>query len=410
MPRNPKQAPIVCEHFTWYLRKKPSGVYFADGRINSKQDLGKPSLGTRDREEALRRLRQLDLRMAIDRGIAESEQTRKNQDVSIDEGWQLYMARCEQPEILGGVSPATQERYRPVRDKHTKFCAANDYSSWSEISKKVTLKYGDWLAKKNLADRTIVLELNLICSVVKWLVEEEHLPASCRFLLKLSKPNGSDTFCYTREQVTRMVAFCRADAKLLWLADVITGLATSGLRINELAKLRWTDIDFRSNTIRLTDERSRPRKKQSGRERRIKGKRGRALPMHPAFKDVLEGLPRNIDGLVFHGQKGGRLSDRRVLEALQGRVIAPLNEEFPTPEGEIGFADGTVHGLRHYFVSEAYRNGATEAELLEWVGHRDSAILRLYRHLRPDDGQRRMEQINFLGSDEDDLSRPGDVA
>ena len=197
-----------------------------------------------------------------------------------------------------------------------------------------------------------------------------------------------------------MVAFCRADAGLFWLADVITALATSGLRINELAKLRWTDIDLPSNTIRLTDERARPRRKQTGQERRIKGKRGRALPMNPAFRDVLAALPRHRDGLIFRGQKGGRLSDRRVLKALQDRVIETLKHEFPIPDGETGFADGTIHGLRHYFCSEAYRSGARDAELLEWLGHRDSVILNLYRHLRREDSHRRMEQINFLGSDD----------
>ena len=206
-----------------------------------------------------------------------------------------------------------------------------------------------------------------------------------------------------------MIAFCYASPSLVWLGRVITALATSRLRINELAKLRWTDIDFPSNTIRLTDERARPRRKQTGQERRIKGKRGRALPIHPAFREVLAALPRHRGGLVFHGEKGVRLSDRRMLEALQGRVIESLKNEFPTPEGEIGFASRTIHGLRHFFCSEAYRNGAKDAELLEWLGHRDSEIMKLYRHLRREDSRRRMEQINFLGSD-DEQELDSDVA
>lgn len=401
MPRKPKDAPIVCDHFTWYLRRKPSGVYYADGRINSRYNLGKPSLGTKDREAALRRLKKLDHAKAVEVGLEQVSNLKEEDEVTIDLGWQLYMGRCEQPEILEGVSAGTRKRYRAVQDKHMKFCREKGYTRWSEMTKKSTKEYGAWLAKKEYADRTIVLELNLICSVVKWLVEEGYLSAACRFLLKLCKPDGSTTYCYTKKQVTRMVQFSQATPDLAWLGQVITALATSGLRINELARLRWSDIDLPSGTIRLTDERARPRRRQSGDERRIKGKRGRALPMHPAFRKVLKDLPRQRDGLVFHGQKGGRLVDRRVLEALQSRMIEALKDEFPTPEGEIGFTNGTVHGLRHYFVSEAYRNGATEPELLEWVGHRDSKILKLYRHLRPEDGHRRMNGINFLGRDDD---------
>jgi len=183
------------------------------------------------------------------------------------------------------------------------------------------------------------------------------------------------------------------------LADVVVALATSGFRINELTRLRWTDIDLTAGTVRLTDERARPRRKQTGKERRIKGKRGRALPLHPAFRKVLEGLPRHKDGVVFRAERGGKVRDRRVLEVPQNKVIANLTDEFPSPEDEVGFTDGTVHSFRHYFCSEAYRSGATDAELLEWLGHRDSNIMRLYRHLRPEDGHRRMAKIRFLVDD-----------
>ena len=132
--------------------------------------------------------------------------------------------------------------------------------------------------------------------------------------------------------------------------------------------------------------------------------------MHRAFRDVLTALPRHRDGLIFRGEKGGRLSDRRVLEGLQGRVIEPIKQEFPTPEGETGFVDGTIHGLRHFFCSEAYRNGAKDAELLEWLGHRDSEMMKLYRHLRREDSHRRMEQITFLGSDDGEATSATDVA
>lgn len=403
MPKRPRDAPILCDYYSWYLRRKSTGVYMADGRINRNHNVGKPSLGTRDRDEALRRLRSLDLQKSIEFGLTTQQHQESVTDVTIDRGWELYMERCEQPEILEGVSPATYQRYLAVQNKHLEFCSEKNYRHWSSMTKKTAKEYGGWLAKRDYADRTIVLEFNVICSVVKWLVEAEHLPASCRFLLKLSKPEGSTTHCYTKQQVTRMVAHCYEKINLVWLGQVITALAMSGLRINELARLRWTDVDFPSNTIRLTDERARPRSKQTGNERRIKGKRGRALPMHPAFRDVLSVLPRHRDGVIFRGQHGDQLSDRRVLEALQDKVIKALQHEFPTPHGETGFGDGTVHGLRHYFCSEAYRNGAKDAELLEWLGHRDSEIMKLYRHLLREDGQRRMAQISFLNSGDQQL-------
>jgi integrase len=379
------------------LRQR-DGVYYGDGRAN-KPSLRKHSLDTRDREAAIKQLHQLDFRKAVELGLAKPEVGKGDAaPLSIVDGWAAYLARCEDPEILGGVSPATRKRYTAVRDKHIQFCATSGVDCWSQIDKKATNDYGRWLAKKrDLADRSIVLELNLVCSVVKWLVEENYLPPQCRFLLKLSKPDGTSTFCYTKDQVRRMIAYCSAEPALGWLGNIITGLVTTGLRINELGKLRWTDIDFTAGTICITDERARPRRRQSGHERRLKGKRGRALPLNLGLRTLLLKLPRHRDGVVFRGKNGGKLNDRRVLEAVQKLVITPLVGEFPTPEGEIGFEHGTVHGFRHYYVSEAYRNGASDAQLVEWLGHRDSQLLRVYRHLRPEDGHRQMQQIDFLG-------------
>lgn len=160
-------------------------------------------------------------------------------------------------------------------------------------------------------------------------------------LSSTSPENATNDFSgYTRRQVARMVEFCNQTGDLAWMGQVITCLATSGLRINELAQLRWSDVDLDVRTIRITDERSVPRRRQTGSERRIKGKRGRALPMHAEFFKVLQQIRRHADGRIFHGPRGGRLSDRRVLENLQQRIIKPLTKEFPTPPGEIGFSRG----------------------------------------------------------------------
>jgi integrase len=401
MPKQPKEPPTDCQYFSWYLRRKSSGIYFADGRHNKGYDLGKPSLNTRDLADAIERLRLLDEVKAMDCGLIDQYSDEKIKNVLLEQGWDMYLAKCQQPEILDGISPESCKRYQAVRDKHLAFCRKRGHSNWSEITKKTTHDYGNWLAKKEYADNTIVLELNLICSVVKWMVEEDHLPPECRFYLKLSKPDDTTAYCYSKPEVSRMINYCLADKKLHWLAQVIIGLATSGMRINELAGLRWTDVDLQANTIRLSDERFRSRKKKTGRERRLKGRRSRAIPMHPGFRKVVKNFPRNPDGLIFRAQRGGRLRDRQVLKVLQNQVIEDLKSEFPTPPGEVGFADGTVHSLRHYFCSEAYRNGATDAELLAWLGHRDSKIMQRYRHLRKEDSHRRMEQISFFDGDDE---------
>ncbi len=384
-----------------------SGIFFADGRITKIMTLGNHRLIREIEPKRLSDLELLDQVKASEFGLVQQLSRSELKDISLRDGWNSYLDKCRQPEILDGISKNSCNRYQAVCNKHLAFGRTNGYTNWSEMTKKTTHEYGNWLAKNEYSDNTIVLELNLICSIVKWLVEEDKLPASCRFYLKLSKPDDTTSYCYTKAEVSRMISYCLADEKLHWLAHVIIGLATSGMRINELAGLRWTDVDFEANTIRLSDERSRSRKMKTGRERRLKGRRSRAFPLHPEFRRIIEDMPRNRDGLIFRAQRGGPLRDRRVLEVLQNQVIENLKSEFPTPPGEIGFADGTVHSFRHYFCSEAYRNGATDAELLAWLGHRDSKIMQRYRHLRKEDGQRRMEQISFFDGDDEEEGNNG---
>ena len=51
-----------------------------------------------------------------------------------------------------------------------------------------------------------------------------------------------------------------------------------------------------------------------------------------------------------------------MLEALKKHVIKPLEKEFPTPMGETGFANGTIHGFLRYSCSEAFKQKTSVAK------------------------------------------------
>ena len=267
---------------------------------------------------------------------------------------------------------------------------------WRQIDRAAALQYGASLHKKHYAPASVILEANTVASVVKFLVEKKHLPPGSRFEMGLPKIEESDRYCYRREEVAAMVELCQKDPSLAWLGNVIISLAVTGLRIDELAKMRRRDVDFEANTLRLTDERASRHRQQVGGARLLKGKRSRSLPLNAEFRKIVENLPHHADGLVFHGPQGGRLKPDTVRNALVREVITPLKDKFPTAPGEIGFEHGRLHSFRHYFVSEAFRRGATEPWIMQWVGHRESRIVARYRHLRDDDAQREMARLDLL--------------
>ena len=405
MPRKPNEPPIVCEYFTWRLFRR-AGVFYADGRVG-KQNLGKHSLATRDRAEALRRLRLLDLRKAVEVGLADERALQPADTLSIPAGWGLYLDHSSRSPVLGGVSPATLKRYGAVRDRHVQYCAKHGILGWTDFDKGMIEKYGNWLTRK-YADRTVYFELTLLKSVNNWLIKSEKLPADAKLHYNLRKPQGTDTYCYTQQEVGVMIERCLSTTRLVWLAHVIIALAHTGLRISELAGLRWSDVDLGTGTIRVMDERSSKRKRKAGTARTTKSRGSRTIPVHRQFRTLLEGMERKPDGYVFHAQRGGRLRSRNVLHMFIHDVIEPLKERFPTPPGEIGFEHGRIHSLRHYFTSQAFLGGASEGEIKEWLGHADSKMVEHYRHLRGEDAQRKMDQINFVAA-EGEKDRPADA-
>jgi integrase len=406
MHRKPKQPPILCQFFTWRLLLR-AGVFYADGR-GGRFNLGKHSLNTRDRDEALERLRLLDHQKAVELGLTDDKAASATDKITIRDGWKKYLEFSGRSQVLGGVSVGSLKRYTAVRDKHIKYCARQGISNWAEFDKARLEQYGNQLSK-TYADRTVFLELTLLKSVVSWLVENKHLPAGSELHYPLRKPQGTDTYCSSPDEVWAMVTHCRAQAELGWLAIVIIALAHTGLRISELASLRWKDLNLTPNKESLTvaDERSSRRMRRAGTARTTKGRRSRTVPIHPTLRAVLVGMTRSADGYVFYAARGGKLHSRVVLQMFIDVAIEPLKVKFPTPIGEIGFEHGRLHSFRHFFCSQAFLGGASEGEIKEWLGHADSKMVEHYRHLRSDDAQRKMEKIEFMRTPED---RPGHVA
>jgi integrase len=408
MPRKPKQPPIACEFFVWHLRVR-GGVFYADSR-GGKFNLGKHSLGTKDREEAIDRLRQIDRAKAVELGLVEAGQPSKQTRIGISDGWRQYLEYSGRSQVLGGVAPKSLRRYELVRDRHVPYCERHGIETWNEFDRKAFERYGNWMFKA-YAYRTCYVELTQVKAACNWLIQEGLLPAECKLVYALRKPQGSDTYCYGRDEVALMVDHCRSNAGLEWLANVILGLAHTGMRIGELTGLRWSDVDLKANVIRIADERSSRRKVQAGTARTTKGRRSRSIPIHPELRKLLVKLDRRAGGHVFRAARGGILRENNALRILKEQVIQPLAKKFPTVDGEIGFEHGTFHSLRHFFCSQCFLGGASEGEIREWLGHRDSKVVELYRHLRDEDAQRKMEQMDFLGRDaQDDDARPADVA
>ena len=394
MPKKRKYEEIHCLHLSWRLKKRGE-MYYADGRVN-KVNAGRHSLGTSDRDEALRQLVDLDRVRAEDLGLIQPRDKRTEyKPLPLEDGRKLYDKHTARPRVTGGVRKSTLKKYRSVFDKFLPFAVSRGVQIWNGVNADLLNAYAEDLTDKGYAHKTLINELTTLKQAMKWMIEQGHLVGVKPIQLKLRKAESQPAYCYRLVEVRAMVEHCRTTSGLAWLGNVIISLATTGLRIAELVSLRWSDLDLERRRLRLTDETGRPQQEGSKR-RELKSGRNRSFPIHKDLLAVFQSMERH-DAYVFHGPRGGRLKADTVRRILVSKVIEPLAAKFPTPEGEQGFSHGRLHSFRHYFCSTCANNNVPERMVMDWLGHADSEMIRHYYHLHDEEADRRMNGLDFLG-------------
>jgi integrase len=149
--------------------------------------------------------------------------------------------------------------------------------------------------------------------------------------------------------------------------------AFAGLRRGECLALRWRDIDFERQSIRV-------QRSISGTEITVpKSGRGRVVPM---AQDLAQALARladargaiGLDDLVFAGDGGTPLDG----SALRRRYKKAL--------GRAGLRDLRFHDLRHTIGSLAIQR-ASIIQVQAWLGHADVKTTARYLHYKSQAGE-----------------------
>ena len=152
-------------------------------------------------------------------------------------------------------------------------------------------------------------------------------------------------------------------------AAIFLTAAFTGLRRGELLALRWRDVDFAGQVIRVRASYA------EGQLTTPKSGKVRSVPMAPDVAKALAGLVKRggwtgDDDLVFAGPGGsfldGRGLRRRYLTAIQRAGLRPLR----------------FHDLRHTFGTRMIGK-ADIRRVQEWMGHADVQTTMKYLHYVP---------------------------
>ena len=141
---------------------------------------------------------------------------------------------------------------------------------------------------------------------------------------------------------------------------IIYTLLKTGMRRGEVLNLRWEDIDFDRNVIKV---------------KKAKSYRPREIPIDEKLKSILTNLPRE-DGKIF------RIS----------RFV--LHMDFDKARKVAGL-DIHIHGLRHTFASQLVIQGASLFAVKELLGHSDIKTTMIYAHLSAGHLQEAVKKLKY---------------
>jgi integrase len=137
------------------------------------------------------------------------------------------------------------------------------------------------------------------------------------------------------------------------IADLVICLVDTGMRLGEMLKLKYEDVNFDTNLITIWIN---------------KGGRPRSIPMTKRVREIMLTRQTNSPDMPFH------LNNDQAINAWQWvRTEMKLKND----------KEFVLHALRHTCASRLLNKGVDIVTIRDWLGHADIATTMIYAHLHP---------------------------
>lgn len=328
------------------FERLPSGAWRAKVRRAGE----KPVTATFDTKNEARTWAN-EIEVAADRGILSARE--KANGLSLSDALDRY-----QKEITPRKKGARQERGRISRWKR-------DALSALPLGQLTRAHVTDFIRRRlaaGISPTTVRTDLALISTLFNVAADIWEIPVRNPIRsVDLPAPAPGRTRRLGDEEQDRLFASCRPDPTAKgkaatttpWLEPAVRLALTTGMRMGELVKLRWEDVDFRNKKATLRD---------------TKNSEDRSVPLPSAAIVTLLALPS--------------LWEDRVIPT----TTAALGQAWSHATKRAGIVGLRFHDLRHEAISRFFeQSDLRDLEIQGIVGHLDPRMLKRYTHLRAGD-------------------------
>ncbi len=202
---------------------------------------------------------------------------------------------------------------------------------------------------------TVIRELAYFSSIInharkEW---EIHIDNPIPLVRKPETP-PSRTRTLSEDEKLRLLEVMKPRTKKCnhWMIPIVSFALETAMRQGEILSLKWSDIDLIKRTAHLETTKNGDR---------------RTVPLSTRAVQILQQLPRSIDGKVFQIQK------------------ANLHKHFTNGCKRAEIKDLHFHDLRHTAITNMADKFNNILELSAVTGHRQLSMLKRYYHPKAED-------------------------
>jgi len=264
-----------------------------------------------------------------------------------------------------------------------------------DITSEIAIEYLQSLNNGTVAPRTFNGHLHFLRYFFRVLTMEARLKDKENVWKKAK--SKADIILSRREltvdELKKVCDTAQGEMKLLFFIGLYTGL-----RLGDVATLKWCEVDLRRQQIRRVPNKTARRMPQPI-----------TIPIHPAIAAMLAQIPVNERDAVYVLPQSANTYIKRA----RSKLTKQIQNHFEacgiktTEKREVGSRARVVvgfHSLRHTFVSMARVAGAPLAVVEQLVGHHSASLTRHYTHVSEQASQNAVSLLPWLNGDKTQTS------
>jgi len=209
---------------------------------------------------------------------------------------------------------------------------------------------------KKLSPQTVRHVLGIIKRIVNYGFNN-GLCAGIGFRIQMPAVDNEKTEDLTPNQLKKLLDVIKKSEDIQ-TANFMKLCLYTGMRRGELFNLKWDDVDFNREFIKIRDP---------------KGKKDQDIPLNTAARSLLKLHERTDSCYIFPDSEGNKRTQIT-------RAVNKIKNEAGLPKDF-----RPLHGLRHFFASQLANSGKVDMyELQRLMTHKTPRMTQRYAHLRDD--------------------------